>query len=67
MVEAACLPAAYMTAFYALYQIVHLPPKALLLVHSAAGGVGSALAMSRLDRSTGIHSMLFTMQMVIPL
>ena len=57
MVEAACLPAAYMTAFYALYQIVHLPPRALLLVHSAAGGVGSALvnlAVARGHRVVGI-------------
>lgn len=41
--QGAAVPAVFMTAYHALFQIFHLPPKALLLVHSAAGGVGSAL------------------------
>ena len=55
--QSACFPAAYMTAYHALYQIFHLPPKAQLLVHSAAGGVGSALtslAVARGHQVTGI-------------
>ena len=46
-----------MTAYYALYQIFHLPNKSLLLVHSAAGGVGSALvnlATARGHRVVGL-------------
>jgi synaptic vesicle membrane protein VAT-1 len=41
--QGAAFPAVFMTAYHALFQIFHLPPEALLLVHSAAGGVGSAL------------------------
>ena len=55
--QGACLPAAHMTAYYALYQIFHLPPESLLLVHSAAGGVGSALvslATARGHRVIGV-------------
>ena len=50
-------PAAHMTAYYALYQIFHLAPESLLLVHSAAGGVGSALvslATARGHRVVGV-------------
>ena len=55
--QGACLPAAHMTAYYALYQIFHLAPESLLLVHSAAGGVGSALvslAAGRGHRVVGV-------------
>ncbi len=41
--EAAGFPAVFMTAYHALFQLVRLPPRAKLLVHSAGGGVGSAL------------------------
>ena len=41
--EAAGFPAVFMTAYHALFQLVRLPPEALLLIHSAGGGVGSAL------------------------
>lgn len=57
MAQAAGLPAAYMTAYYAMFQIFHLPENALLLVHSAAGGVGTALvslAKARRHRAVGI-------------
>ncbi|MEJ7596393.1 MAG: zinc-binding dehydrogenase, partial [Kofleriaceae bacterium] len=41
--QAAALPAVYMTAWYALFELAHPRPKQQVLVHSAAGGVGSAL------------------------
>ena len=41
--EAAGFPAVFMTAYHALFQLVRLPPEAKLLIHSAAGGVGSAI------------------------
>lgn len=41
--EAAGFSAVFMTAYHALFQLVHLPPQAKLLVHSAGGGVGSAI------------------------
>ena len=41
--EAAAFPAAFMTAHYALFQNIVLRPGMTLLVHSAAGGVGTAL------------------------
>lgn len=41
--EAAGFPAVFFTAYHALFQIVRLYPHSKILVHSAAGGVGSAL------------------------
>jgi synaptic vesicle membrane protein VAT-1 len=41
--DAAGFPAVFMTAYYALYELVRLRPGMSLLVHSAAGGVGGAL------------------------
>jgi NADPH:quinone reductase-like Zn-dependent oxidoreductase len=41
--QAAALPAVYMTAWYALFELAHPRPGAKVLVHSAAGGVGGAL------------------------
>ncbi len=41
--QAAGFPAVFMTAYHALFQLVHLPPQAHILVHSAGGGVGSAI------------------------
>ena len=41
--EAAALPAVYMTAYYALFELAHPRAGASVLVHSAAGGVGGAL------------------------
>jgi NADPH:quinone reductase-like Zn-dependent oxidoreductase len=41
--EAAALPAVMLTAYYALFELVHPRPGNLLLVHSAAGGVGGSL------------------------
>tara|TARA_B100000674_G_scaffold433478_1_gene391925 strand:- start:2159 stop:3199 length:1041 start_codon:yes stop_codon:yes gene_type:complete len=55
--QGSCFIAAHMTAYYALYQIFNLPPESLLLVHSAAGGVGSALvnlATARGHRVVGV-------------
>jgi len=39
----AAFPVAYLTAYYALYHVGHLNPDDRVLVHSAAGGVGTAL------------------------
>jgi NADPH:quinone reductase-like Zn-dependent oxidoreductase len=41
--QAAALPAVYMTAWYALFELAHPRRGTRVLVHSAAGGVGSAL------------------------
>jgi NADPH:quinone reductase-like Zn-dependent oxidoreductase len=41
--ESAAFPAVHMTAYHALFQLVKLPPRAKILIHSAGGGVGSAL------------------------
>lgn len=43
MEQAAALPAVYMTAWYALFELAHPRKGARVLVHSAAGGVGGAL------------------------
>ena len=39
----ASFPVAYLTAYYALHQVGHLKKSDQVLVHSAAGGVGTAL------------------------
>jgi len=39
----AAFPVAYLTAAHALYQVGNLRPSDLVMVHSAAGGVGTAL------------------------
>src|SRR5262245_6193955 len=41
--EAAGFPAVFMTAYFALYELLRLRPGMTVLAHSAAGGVGSAL------------------------
>lgn len=41
--EAAGFPAVFLTAYHALFQLVRLPLQARILIHSAGGGVGSAL------------------------
>jgi NADPH:quinone reductase-like Zn-dependent oxidoreductase len=43
MAQAATFPTVFLTAWYALYELVRLRPKMRVLVHSAAGGVGGAL------------------------
>ena len=54
MEQAAGFPAVFMTAYHALFQLVRLPANANLLVHSAGGGVGSALV--QLARSAGYRT-----------
>jgi NADPH:quinone reductase-like Zn-dependent oxidoreductase len=47
--QAAGLPAVYLTAYHALFQNIIIRPHSKILIHSAAGGVGSALVqMSKL-------------------
>jgi len=41
--EAGGFPAVFLTAWYALRRMLHVEPGEMLLVHSAAGGVGCAL------------------------
>ena len=41
--QAAGIPAVFLTAWYALYELIKLRPGMRILVHSAAGGVGGAL------------------------
>ncbi|MFQ6037575.1 MAG: zinc-binding dehydrogenase, partial [Candidatus Aminicenantales bacterium] len=42
-VEAGGFPVIYLTAYYGLFLVVKIFPESTILVHSAAGGVGSAL------------------------
>lgn len=42
--QAAAFPAVFLTAWYALFELAHPKPGQKALVHSAAGGVGQALA-----------------------
>jgi NADPH:quinone reductase-like Zn-dependent oxidoreductase len=49
--HAAGFPTVYLTAWYALFELVHPRPGDRVLVHSGAGGVGSALV--RLARLAG--------------
>lgn len=41
--QAAAVPAVFLTAYYALFELAHPPKESRLLIHSAAGGVGSSL------------------------
>lgn len=41
--EAASLPTVFLTAYYALFELAHVKEGDKVLIHSAAGGVGSAL------------------------
>ncbi len=43
--QAAAFPAVYLTAWFALFELAHPRPGARVLIHSAAGGVGSALTI----------------------
>ena len=43
LAQAAGLPAVFLTAYYALFELCKLRPGATLLVHSAAGGVGGSI------------------------
>lgn len=43
MAQAAAFPAVYLTAYHAIHQNVVVRPEMVVLVHSAAGGVGTAL------------------------
>ena len=40
--EAAALPVAYVTAYHLLFRVAQLRPRARVLIHMAAGGVGLA-------------------------
>lgn len=51
--EFAGFPAVFYSAYHALFQIVRLYPNSKILVHSAAGGVGSALVT--LAKLRGLH------------
>ncbi len=41
--QAAAMPAVFMTAWFALFELAHPRPDSRILVHSAAGGVGGSL------------------------
>jgi len=51
--QGAAFPAVYMTAWFALRELAHPRKGSKILVHSAAGGVGSALA--RLGKIMGLE------------
>ena len=43
-VQAATIPANFLTAYYALHEVAHLAPGERILIHAAAGGTGMAAA-----------------------
>jgi NADPH:quinone reductase-like Zn-dependent oxidoreductase len=43
LTQAAAIPTVFLTAWFALFESAHPRPGSILLVHSAAGGVGSCL------------------------
>lgn len=49
--EGAAFPAVFLTAYYGLIELTHPRPGSTILIHSAAGGVGSALV--QLGKVTG--------------
>ena len=51
--QAAAMPAVFLTAYYALFELAHPRKSDFMLVHSAAGGVGSTLV--QLGRLAGCH------------
>lgn len=51
--QGAALPAVFLTAYYALFELAHPRPGSILLVHSAAGGVGSTLV--QFGKLAGCH------------
>jgi len=51
--QGAAFPTIFLTAYYALFELAHPHPKQTILVHSAAGGVGSALV--QLGQLAGCH------------
>lgn len=53
MEEAAAFPSVHLTAWYALHRLAHVADGERILVHSAGGGVGSALV--RLGVIAGCH------------
>ncbi|MBI4422537.1 MAG: zinc-binding dehydrogenase [Elusimicrobia bacterium] len=53
--DCAALPAVYLTAYHALFKVAKVEPGETLLVHSAAGGVGTALL--QLGRVAGCKSL----------
>lgn len=55
MTQAATFPVAFLTAWYALRELGRVQPGATVLVHSAAGGVGSALC--QLARAHGARAL----------
>ena len=54
MQEGAGFPAVFFTAYHALFQHVVLKPKSKVLIHSAAGGVGTALV--QLSKISGFYT-----------
>ncbi len=54
LTEGAGFPAVFFTAYHAIYQHIVLPRNAKVLIHSAAGGVGTALV--QLCKSEGFHT-----------
>ena len=51
--QAAAFPSVYLTAYYALFELANLKAGMSVLIHSAAGGVGSALV--QIAKLSGAH------------
>jgi NADPH:quinone reductase-like Zn-dependent oxidoreductase len=65
--EAASIPAVYLTAYYALYELCRLRPGMKILVHSAAGGVGSAMVQLARQRGVSVVGVVGAPHKVEPL
>jgi acyl transferase domain-containing protein/acyl carrier protein len=54
--EAATLPVAFLTAFYALHSLAQIQPGDRVLIHAAAGGVGQALVQLALQAGAEVFA-----------
>lgn len=54
LVSAACLPAAWLSAWYVLEHLAQLRPGELVLIHAAASGVGSAAVQIAVERGATV-------------
>ncbi|MFF1798007.1 alcohol dehydrogenase catalytic domain-containing protein, partial [Kitasatospora sp. NPDC058263] len=53
--EAAAMPVAFLTAYYALYDLAGLRPGESVLIHAAAGGVGTAAVQLARHRGAEVY------------
>jgi len=60
--EAATIPAAFLTAYYALIELANIQPGERILIHAASGGVGTAAVQIALQRGAEVYATASTDQ-----